>query len=538
MATVFMKLLERQPSSYARWLDRVTLGRMVRLRELVVEEWVQPGDRVLDVGCGPGTLSLPIAWRGAMVTGIDASQIMLDEARAQADLKVLSDRVNFLKLDAVALSDHFEEASFDLVVCSLLLSELSQRAQQRVLTACRRLLAPDGRLLIVDEVVPSGLLARIAYRCWRGFWSALTWATTRTTTYPLSQPSELLSESGFRATTVASASGGLRLILGQELQADQNRATADTDVPELRHRLTPLVVLKEAYSLLARIWPPYLAVRPGLYRIGNPGRDAPVLVTGNFDATVRRLVKALQGLDVYLLVADSRAINVWCAAGGGHFTADRVIAAVRGSGLDELVEHRRLILPQLCANGVPGQTIEQETGWRVAWGPTRAEDIPAYLVRGGRKTPSMRLVEFPLADRLEMATVMALFFAPILVIITLIVRRDLILPVFLTEILLFLLMGVLWPWLPGYQGTTKGFSLVAIGVLGTLAWTTLIAHLPARSIFNWCVGVAGLALFVGADFQGADPRRRGGEIEQMPKIAPLELALLAAYLVVPRLVGW
>jgi ubiquinone/menaquinone biosynthesis C-methylase UbiE len=508
------------------------------LRQLVIEDWVQPGDRVLDVGCGPGTLSLPLARRGATVTGIDVSEIMLYEARDLAEQEGIADRVAFLRLDATALADQFPEESFDVVVCSLVLSELTLGGQHSVLTSCRRLLVPSGRLLVVDETVPTGLLSRVVYWVSRWFWAIITWSTTRTTTYPLTEAAELLSRSGFRATPVASSGGSLQLILGQPAPAEQPGLTVQTNVPELRHRLTPLVVLKEAYSLLARIWPPYLSVRPGLYRVGNPGRDAAVLVTGNFDTTVRRLVRALRGQDVYLLVADSRGINVWCAAGGGHLTAEKVIAAVRGSGLDELVDHRRLILPQLCANGVHGNTIELETGWKVSWGPTRAADIPAYLANGGRKTPSMRLVQFPLADRMEMATVMALFFAPILAVVMLILRRDLVLPVLVAEFLLFMVAGLLWSWLPGYQGTTRGLSLAAIGVLGTVAWSVWVAHLPQRSLFGWCVGVAGLALFVGADFQGADPRRRGGEIEQMPKVAPIELALLAIYLVVPRVVGW
>lgn len=61
-----------------------------------------------------------------------------------------------------------------------------------------------------------------------------------------------------------------------------------------------------------------------------------MLVTGNFDLTVRRVVRALDGkVDCWLLVADSAGINVWCAAGGGYFTADKVIAAVRASGVGE-----------------------------------------------------------------------------------------------------------------------------------------------------------------------------------------------------------
>jgi hypothetical protein len=400
------------------------------------------------------------------------------------------------------------------------------------------LLSDRGRLVIVEEVVPEGRLARVVYTLQRWFWVAVTTFLTGSTTYPLHHPEQLLASAGFRCVPLVCCGGGLCMLLGLRDRPADRAAEGDSDVPELRHRVTLGTLCRDLACFVTRIWPPYLKVRPGLYRVGRPGPSAPVLVTGNFDLTVRRVVKGIRELDVYLLVADSHGINVWCAAGGGHFTAASVVTAVKRSGLDELVNHRRLILPQLCANGVSGRDIEAATGWRVTWGPTRAVDIPAYLARGGRKADSMRRVAFPCLDRMEMSLVMWWFMCPLLAAVMLIARPRATIPVLLSLLALFLVTGVLWPWLPGYQGMTKGFVLAGASLLLTVALSLTALHLAPRSLFNWCVGLSALALFVGTDFQGADPRRRGGEVEQFPKIVPLELALGAAYLVVPRLMGW
>jgi NAD-dependent dihydropyrimidine dehydrogenase PreA subunit len=141
----------------------------------------------------------------------------------------------------------------------------------------------------------------------------------------------------------------------------------------------------------------------GLRSIGRPGRDAPVLVTGNYSLTVRRLERTLAGRDVWLLCADSRGINVWCASGGGHFTHHDVIAAVRAARLAERVDHRELVLPQLSATGVERTRVEAATGFRARWGPARLEDLPAFLARGRRVVRGERSMSFPLRERLEMA---------------------------------------------------------------------------------------------------------------------------------------
>jgi len=145
----------------------------------------------------------------------------------------------------------------------------------------------------------------------------------------------------------------------------------------------------------------------GLIEIGEPGRDSPVLVTGNYTVTVRRMRRVLEGHDIHLLVADSGGINVWCAAGGGHFTHHDVVSVIRTSGVGDLVDHRRVMLPQMAATGVEARYVTDKTGWEPHWGPAHLEDLPDVLERGERVPTADRKVRFGLRDRAEMATVWA-----------------------------------------------------------------------------------------------------------------------------------
>jgi NAD-dependent dihydropyrimidine dehydrogenase PreA subunit len=141
----------------------------------------------------------------------------------------------------------------------------------------------------------------------------------------------------------------------------------------------------------------------GLLRIGTPDRDAPVLLTGNYTLTIRRLRDVLREDDAWLLCANSKGINVWCAAGGGHLTHHDVISVLRTSRIDEYVDHRELVLPQLCATGVERRKISEVTGWSCRWGPARLEDLPDFLRRGRRVVKKERFMRFPLWERMEMA---------------------------------------------------------------------------------------------------------------------------------------
>ena len=150
-------------------------------------------------------------------------------------------------------------------------------------------------------------------------------------------------------------------------------------------------------------WP----TEPGLREIGKPGPLSPVLVTCNFDLTVRRVMRAMRGNDAWLVVAPSRGINVWCAASGGHLSTHQVVTALKTSGVAERVSHRRAILPQLAATGVIAREVERRSRWQVKFGPVYADDIPRYLAQHEKKTDDMRHVRFGIRERLEMAVTWA-----------------------------------------------------------------------------------------------------------------------------------
>jgi hypothetical protein len=306
----------------------------------------------------------------------------------------------------------------------------------------------------------------------------------------------------------------------------------------LQHRVTVRTLMLDLWLLFFRIIPPYPKVRPGLYAVGTPSTESPVLVTGNFDLTVRKLVRAIDGrVNVWLLVADSAGINVWCAAGGGYFTAEKIIAAVKSTHLDEVVNHHVFILPQLSANGVDGGRIRREIGWGVRWGPVRADDIPAYLAHKCKKTDQMRRVKFPLKDRLEMVTVMLGFYGLLILLPVFIFWRSAFLPVSVSLIGLSCFYAIVHPWLPGHDGLTKSIPLTIIALGGLFAYHAFVDPLQAQQLFNWTVGLAGLSVFTSAEMQGMSPLMRGEQANWGWEVI-IGLVLGAIYWLVPLAVGW
>jgi hypothetical protein len=66
-------------------------------------------------------------------------------------------------------------------------------------------------------------------------------------------------------------------------------------------------------------------VEPGLYALDEPGNDSPVLVTGNYTLSFDALRSAMADMDCFILVLDTKGINVWCAAGKGTFGTDELV---------------------------------------------------------------------------------------------------------------------------------------------------------------------------------------------------------------------
>jgi hypothetical protein len=140
-------------------------------------------------------------------------------------------------------------------------------------------------------------------------------------------------------------------------------------------------------------------VAPGLYALGSPGRESSAFVSANYKLSFDLLRRALAGIDAWILVLDTKGINVWCAAGKGTFGTDELVARLEASRLASRVDHRQIIVPQLGAPGVEAHAVEKQSGFRVRFGPVRAEDLPAYLAAAKVATPEMRRVRFGLADR-------------------------------------------------------------------------------------------------------------------------------------------
>jgi acetyl-CoA decarbonylase/synthase complex subunit gamma len=175
----------------------------------------------------------------------------------------------------------------------------------------------------------------------------------------------------------------------------------DTPVGRLPQVSSTLVRLDRLGSMKARwgVGRMDYKVDPGLYALGTPDDKSLVFVSANYKMSFDRLRKALKGRSGWILVLDTKGINVWCAAGKGTFGTVELIRRIESSGLKKIVSHRNLILPQLGAPGVAAHKVKQISGFNVQYGPVRVEDLPAYLEAGFKATEQMRIKTFNLRER-------------------------------------------------------------------------------------------------------------------------------------------
>jgi hypothetical protein len=260
-------------------------------------------------------------------------------------------------------------------------------------------------------------------------------------------------------------------------------------------------------------------VDPGLYALGAPDDRSPVLVTANYKLTFDALRRELPGRDVWILVLDTRGINVWCAAGKHTFSTDEVCRRIESSELTFAVSHGTIVLPQLGAPGVSAPEVRRRTRFRAVYGPVRAADLPAFLESGMRATAEMRRVRFTLRDRLVLVPVEAvnvLGIAAAIVVGTAIVAgfgpgifslgRSLAAAapvaalVFATLLSGALVTPLLLPWVPGRMFALKGAVVGAV-----VAALTLVPLAPAFSplrLAAWAVFMVAASSFIAMNFTG------------------------------------
>jgi len=146
-------------------------------------------------------------------------------------------------------------------------------------------------------------------------------------------------------------------------------------------------------------------VKQGLYAVGSPDENSTIFVTANFKLTFDHVRRALHGMNAWLLILDTKGVNVWCAAGKGTFGTKELVYRIKAHELDKIVTHRKVIVPQLGATGVAAHEVKEKTGFHVIYGPVRADDIKAFVSLGFKATDEMRKVKFPIWERAKLIPV-------------------------------------------------------------------------------------------------------------------------------------
>jgi len=262
-------------------------------------------------------------------------------------------------------------------------------------------------------------------------------------------------------------------------------------------------------------------VEPGLYAVGEPTSESPVFVSANYKLSFDHLRREFTGINGWIMVIDTKGINVWCAAGKGTFGTDEIIHRIEVTQLDEVVNHRQIILPQLGAPGVAAHEVRRQSSFRVIYGPVRARDIPEFLSNGMKATPEMRQVHFNMGDRLVLVPLELIlwgrytFFIGLGLFLLAGLNRNgysfpglagslEVLLVFLAVIIPGILVPALLPWLPGkalsWKGMVIGLLLVVTLVILKVIPSTQVAG--RLEVAAWVLLMPAIGAFIAMNYTG------------------------------------
>ncbi|HMF32854.1 MAG TPA: methyltransferase domain-containing protein [Candidatus Lokiarchaeia archaeon] len=398
MAVAYMRMLEQEPSQYEAGFTVLTKGVNLKVHDWILTRCTA-GQAVLEVGCGPGALSVKMASVGCAVTAIDANPAMID--MAMKVVRVTPDiSVDFQVGTAAALPER--DGGYDSVVTTFLLSELGSLAQQEFLRAAWFALKTGASLFVAEEFVPAGI-RRVGFALKRWWYLRKLKRHRVGLTHPLAMFRNYVRPIGFEVVEEEAWAGGtIRALIFKKV--DPN---AEEPGSPGFYRPQPCVVEGiRAWGRVARCLLTgqidHVPIEPGIYAAGHPTADSPVVVTANYYYTFFRVMRDLRGVDAWVLCVDSRGINVWCAARGGDFGNEQLVEAVQATGLEQVVSHRHLVLPQLAAGGVSIPELPPSFDFKVRYGPVWSRDLPSYLIEHpARKNTLMRVAKFTLTKRIE-----------------------------------------------------------------------------------------------------------------------------------------
>lgn len=228
---------------------------------------------------------------------------------------------------------------------------------------------------------------------------------------------------------------------------------------EVKRYKAPHPIIRGVKTLLMtlfRLFPNPIPL--GLYAFGNPDKNSPLMVTTNYELTMYRVSDVLKDLDCYLLVVDGKGINVWCSAGAGHFTVQSILDGIQLSPVNELLAHRKLILPQFAGVGICCDELRERSGWSPRFGPVYIRDIKAYLDGNMKKSDAMHDAEFGLIQRIEMAVGATFIYIFVLVCVMLFINVQALLILIPVVYLQSILYGIISPRFPFKSGLLIGSS--------------------------------------------------------------------------------
>ncbi len=284
-------------------------------------------------------------------------------------------------------------------------------------------------------------------------------------------------------------------------------------------------------------------VMPGLYAVGSPDRLSRVFVSANFKLSFDHLRRALNGINAWILVLDTKGINVWCAAGKGTFSTKEIVRRIRIHHLDQIVDHRKIILPQLGATGVAAHEVKRMTGFSVIYGPVKASDIKPFLEAGLRAGESMRKIKFPMAERLKLIPVDIFYGRYFMLLIPMVF---LLLSGFTVEgysfnlairsgwkttVNLFtgyltgcVLTPALLPWIPFRRFSLKGLGLGWLAAI-LLAFSGFLGA-GVIEMISWFLMIGGLSSFMAMNFTGSSTfTSLSGVQKEMKTALPVQIIM-------------
>ena len=288
-------------------------------------------------------------------------------------------------------------------------------------------------------------------------------------------------------------------------------------------------------------------IEPGIYALGNPDENSRILVTANYKMSFDRLREALPEKDFWILVLDTNGINVWCAAGKGTFGTQNLVNTIESIGLERIVSHRELILPQLGGPGIAAHQVKKQSGFKVIYGPIRAVDLIPFLENGLKATPKMRTKTFTIWERSVLIPVelVAALKAAVIVIPILMILAGLLGPnTFWSNmgsqgllaglaIIFSILAGtvltpLLLPWIPGRAFSLKGLvmGLVAAIVMTFLVLGDFSTSSGKLEIMAWFFMITAPAMYTAMNFTGSSTYTSlSGVRKEMRWAVPVEIGL-------------